>query len=60
MKKRRKPADTTAPKKGKSKSFGHGMGGLFGVTAKKSEPDNKPPTRKGHAARVARLSGKLL
>jgi len=46
---------------GKKKSFGHGMGGLFGVSAKKTEPDNKPPSRaQTRSARMARLSGKQI
>ena len=60
-KSKKKQAFTTAPKEGKKKSFGHGMGGLFGVTAKKPEADMKPPTRsQTRSARNARLSGKLI
>ncbi len=64
-----KQAFTSAPKdvkgaarpSGKKKSFGHGMGGLFGVTAKKTEADTKPPTRaQTRSARMARLSGKQI
>lgn len=45
---------------GKKKSFGPTppMGGVYGVTAKKSEPDNAP--QKQRAMRVARLTGKIL
>lgn len=46
------------------KSVGHGMGGLFGVTPKKPEPDNPPPTRafaRGQKAkRMKRLEGKFI
>lgn len=47
-----------AVKKNKKKGMGKNMGGLFGVTAKKSEPDNAPQKR--HAMRTARLTGKLI
>lgn len=39
------------------------MSPLFGVTAKKPEPDVKPPAKnpnKTRAARMARLHGKLI
>lgn len=47
-----------AVKKNKKKRMGADMGGIFGVTAKKSEPDNAPQKR--HAMRTARLTGKIL
>lgn len=57
---KKKQRDTTPPKKGDGKKAlaGHGMGGLFGVTPKKPEPDNKPQTR-AHTRSVAanRLKG---
>lgn len=39
----------------KMMSVGHHMGGLFGVTPKKSEPDDRPPSRAGERARKARV-----
>lgn len=57
-KSKKKPSFTTPPKKGDKKSFGKNMGGVFGVTAKKTEPDNAPQKR--HAMRTARLTGKLI
>lgn len=46
---------------GKKKSVGHGMGGLFGVSSKKTEPDNAPQKRsQQRAARIARLSNKTI
>lgn len=62
--KRQKQSNTTAPKKGREASFGHGMGGVYGFTPKKPGADMAPPTRakmrKQRAARMARLSGKLI
>ena len=52
--------DSAAPKKGKRKKLNHGMGGLFGSTKKKPEPDTAPLRRKQHAARMARLSDKRI
>ena len=52
---------TTAPKKGKAKSAGHAMGGLFGAGPKKTEPDNSPRTRsKESSARMKRIENKFL
>lgn len=45
-------------KKNKKKSMGRDMSGIFGVTAKKPEPDNAPQKR--HAMRTARLTGKII
>lgn len=60
----RKAKNTTAPKMGRSKSIGHSMGGLFGVTPKKPEPDMPPRTRaaegRSRQARMKRLDGKLI
>lgn len=59
-----KPKNSTPPKKGERARVGHRMGGLFGVTPKKSEPDNTPPTRAAQKAkrarRMSRLDGKLI
>lgn len=46
---------------GKQSRESHKMGGMFGVTPKKSEPDDAPPTRMQraakHSARMKRLKG---
>lgn len=67
---KRKQTNTAAPKSikgaaddsGKKKSVGHNMGGLFGVTPKRSEPENaKPQTqakmKSDREARMNRLKG---
>lgn len=58
-KKKGKAANSTAPREGKRKDFGPQMKPLFGVTAKKPEPDN-PVQKRGRAARMARLEGKRI
>lgn len=61
---RARKARGAPPKEGSRMQMGHAMGGLFGVTPKKPEPDNAPPTRaitaRKSAARMRRLNGKLI
>jgi len=51
-------------KRDKKLSMGHGMAGLFGVTPKRTEPENQPRTRAAEArskqARMKRLDGRLI
>lgn len=55
------PIKGAAVAPGKKKSAGHGMGGLFGVSMKKTEPDNTPPKQsKERSIRMARLSNKFI
>lgn len=59
--KRVKQAFTTAPKKGKVKSAGHGMGNTFASSPKKPESDMPPRTRAAsRAAREKRLTNKFI
>lgn len=57
-----KQAFTAAPKKGKVKSAGHDMGGVFGAkNPKKQEADMQPMTRtKQSSIRRARLANKFI
>jgi hypothetical protein len=60
---KKKQKHASAPKDGKTKRFGNSMAPLFGVSAKKPEPDTKPPAKnpaKVRSARMARLHGKLI